>query len=132
MDITILKYIKSFENISYKSLNNILECVDNNVFFSDPFNHFVGKKKFEKLLHEMLRKIENPKFEVKYICKNKNIFVLKWVFNGKVKKYFSFEGVTELEIKKKLIIKHIDYWDSGKNFYCKIPVIGNLFRKIHF
>ncbi len=41
------------------------------------------------------------------------------------------EGVSEIHIKNNLITKHIDYWDSGKNFYCNIPMLGKVFKKIH-
>ena len=47
------------------------------------------------------------------------------------KKRLGFNGVSELLIKKNLIYKHIDYWDSGKNVYSNLPLIGSIFRKIH-
>ena len=34
-------------------------------------------------------------------------------------------------IKKNLIYKHIDYWDSGANVYSNLPIIGSIFKKIH-
>ena len=39
--------------------------------------------------------------------------------------------VSEIYIKEKLITKHIDYWDTGRNFYSHLPVIGSIFRGIH-
>ena len=29
-----------------------------------------------------------------------------------------------------MVIEHIDYWDSGEQFYEKIPIIGGLLRII--
>ena len=40
--------------------------------------------------------------------------------------------IVELLVKKNLIYKHIDYWDSGKNFYSNLPLVGSIFRKIHY
>ena len=38
---------------------------------------------------------------------------------------------SNIYIKEKLVTKHIDYWDSGRNFYSHLPVIGAIFRRIH-
>ena len=95
------------------------------------FNSIKGKDGFKSLFDDILKKIKNPKFKIINFSQNKSVFFIKWSFSGTYKKKFSFKGVSEIEIKNNLIIKHIDYWDSGKNFYCEIPLIGLLFKKIH-
>ena len=131
MNKIIQKYIRCYENISLFSLNEIMECIDHNFYFSDPFNTIKGKQEFKKAFEGILKKIKDPKFKIISISQNKSVFFIKWSFSGTYKKKFSFEGMSEIKVKDSLIIKHIDYWDSGRNFYCKIPLIGFLFKKIH-
>ena len=42
-----------------------------------------------------------------------------------------YETLVEIELEKDLVKRHEDYWDSGRNFYCKIPIVGNLFKFFH-
>ena len=57
---------------------------------------------------------------------------MKWKLDLKFKnKKISFFGMSELILKNNFICSHIDYWDSGKNFYTNIPVLGRIFKKIH-
>ncbi|MDC3090912.1 nuclear transport factor 2 family protein [Rickettsiales bacterium] len=131
MNRIVQKYIKCYENINLSSAKEIMEYLDKDFYFSDPFNSIKGKKEFKSLFDDILKKIKNPKFKIINFSQNKSVFFIKWSFSGTYKKKFSFKGVSEIEIKNNLIIKHIDYWDSGKNFYCEIPLIGFLFKKIH-
>ena len=72
-------------------------------------------------------------FESINVLEDKNLSLVKWNFEyRKSKKKISFNGTSELLIKKNLIYKHIDYWDSGKNFYSNLPLVGSIFRKIHY
>ena len=125
------KYIGIFENLSIEKIDSLLECVDENIEFSDPFNSIVGKKKFEELLLEMFHNIKDPHFKILTLSQNNNTFFLKWSFKGFYKKQFNIIGLSEIIIKNNHVIKHIDFWDSGKNFYCHLPIIGRIFRKIH-
>ncbi len=131
MNRIVQKYIKCYENINLSSAKEIMEYLDEDFYFSDPFNSIKGKDGFKSLFDDILKKIKNPKFKIINFSQNKSVFFIKWSFSGTYKKKFSFKGVSEIEIKNNLIIKHIDYWDSGKNFYCEIPLIGFLFKKIH-
>ena len=131
MNKIIRKYIRGYENISLSKLHEILDCVDHNFYFSDPFNTIKGKEKFEEYFIDILKKIKNPKFKIISASQDKSVFFIKWSFSGTYKKQYSFEGMSEIEIKNNLVVRHIDYWDSGRNFYCKIPFVGFLFRKLH-
>mgnify|MGYP003341474966 CR=1 FL=1 len=87
-------------------------------------------KKLHGVIHSLA---QGEKRYVKIRLKgNKSSSLLNTYFDfiGKQKQY-SFEGMSEIEIKNNLVIRHIDYWDSGRNFYCKIPFVGFLFRKLH-
>ena len=55
----INKYKNAFENLEIKNINSLLNLVDENVMFEDPFNKIIGKENFKKLLLEMFKKLQN-------------------------------------------------------------------------
>ena len=44
----ITKYKNAFENLKVSNIDTLLDLVDENVIFEDPFNKTVGKKKTQK------------------------------------------------------------------------------------
>ena len=126
------KYVKSFEQLKISTICNLVDCLHESFVFIDPFNKIIGKKSFRKLLEKMFIKIKNPKFRILNILEEKNLTLIKWNFEYETsKKKINFDGVSELIIKQNLIYKHIDYWDSGRNVYSHLPIIGSVFKKIH-
>ena len=69
---------------------------------------------------------------------NTNIFykrdlaIIKWEFSCKIfRRDIYFDGLSEVTVKNGKVKKHLDFWDSGKNFYTQIPIFGRIFKKIH-
>ena len=132
MKKAIKQYISCFENLSPESINYLINCVTKDFVFIDPFNKIKGKQGFKKLLESMFKKLRNPRFKVTHIAEGNTVTFLKWNFSCVVfKKKIEFVGVSEIKIKNNLIHKHIDYWDTGRNLYSNLPIIGWLFKKIH-
>ncbi|MBD22108.1 MAG: hypothetical protein CL572_00370 [Alphaproteobacteria bacterium] len=128
----VKQYVKSFEQLKLSTIYKLIECLHENFIFIDPFNKIKGKEEFKNLLEKMFTKIKNPKFKILVIMEKKDLVLVKWNFEYRIsKKRLGFNGISELLIKKNLIYKHIDYWDSGKNVYSNLPLIGSIFRKIH-
>ena len=128
----INKYKNAFENLELKNVHNLLNLVDDNVIFEDPFNKIVGKDNLRKLFLEMFKKLQKPKFKVLNIFYNRDLAIIKWKFSCKIfKRDIYFDGLSEVTVKNGKIKKHLDFWDSGKNFYTQIPVLGRIFKKIH-
>lgn len=126
------KYVKSFEQLKISTICNLVDCLHESFVFIDPFNKIIGKKSFRKFLEKMFIKIKNPKFRILNILEEKNLTLIKWNFEYEIsKKKINFDGVSELIIRQNLIYKHIDYWDSGRNVYSHLPIIGAVFKKIH-
>jgi len=83
-------------------------------------------------LEKMFSRVKNPKFKIKFTLKKKNQVLIKWNFKClALKNKIDFDGVSEVILKDNKVFKHIDYWDSGRNIYGKIPLLGFIFRKIH-
>lgn len=126
------KYIECFEKLELNNIDKLLECLSENVTFIDPFNKFKGRDNVGKILKIMFEKTKKPNFKVVYSLGDKENHIIKWRFSCiSMKKKIEFEGLSEIKIKRNLITKHEDFWDSGKNFYCNLPLIGIVFRKIH-
>ena len=126
------KYVKSFEQLKPSTIYNLIDCLHKNFVFIDPFNKIKGKENFRKFLEKMFIKIKNPRFKILNILEEKHLTLIKWNFKYEnSNKKINFDGVSELIFKKNLIYKHIDYWDSGKNVYSNLPIIGSIFKKMH-
>jgi hypothetical protein len=128
----INKYKNAFENLEIKNVHSLLNLVDENVMFEDPFNKIIGKENFKKLLLEMFKKLQKPKFKVLNIFYKQDLTIIKWTFSCEIlMKEICFDGLSEVTVKNGKIIKHLDFWDSGKNLYTQIPFLGRIFKKIH-
>ena len=128
----INKYKNAFENLEVKNINSLLNLVDDNVVFEDPFNTIIGKDNLRELFLEMFKKLQQPKFKVLNIFYKQNLAIIKWNFSCKIfRKDICFDGLSEITVNNGKIKKHLDFWDSGKNFYTQVPILGRIFKKIH-
>ena len=132
MNQALQKYLIHFERLQDNKIDDLLSTVSENFIFEDPFQKIKGKCQFKALLKKMFNKLKKPKFKIIIVYEHKHVNIVKWNFSCVLlKKTISFSGMSEIYIKEKLISKHIDYWDSGRNFYAHLPVIGSIFRGIH-
>ena len=128
----INKYKNAFENLEVTNINNLLNLVDDNVVFEDPFNKIIGKDNLRELFLEMFQKLQQPKFKVLNIFYKQNLAIIKWNFSCKIfRKDICFDGLSEITVNNGKIKKHLDFWDSGKNLYTQVPILGRIFKKIH-
>jgi len=132
MKEALQKYLSHFERLQDDKIDGLLSIVSENFIFEDPFQKIKGKNEFKSLLKNMFKRLKKPKFEIIMVYEHKLVNVVKWNFNCEFfKKKISFSGISEIYIKDKLVTKHVDYWDSGRNFYSHLPIIGSIFRGIH-
>ena len=132
MKEALQKYISNFEKLQDDKIDDLLSMVSEKFIFEDPFQKIEGKSKFKGLLKKMFKRLKKPKFKIIMVYEHKLVNVVKWNFSCEfLKKTISFSGMSEIYIKDRLVTKHIDYWDSGRNFYSHLPVIGSIFRGIH-
>jgi steroid delta-isomerase len=132
MKEALQKYINNFERLQDDKIDDLLSIVSENFIFEDPFQKIKGKNEFKALLKNMFIRLKKPKFKITMVYEHKLVNVVKWNFSCEfLKKTISFSGISEIYIRGKLVTKHVDYWDSGRNFYSHLPIIGSIFRRIH-
>ena len=132
MKQALQKYLRHFESLQENKIDELLSSISENFIFEDPFQKIKGKNQFKVLLKKMFKRLKKPKFKIIMVYEHKRVNVVKWNFSCEfLKKTISFSGISEIYIEERLITKHIDYWDSGRNFYSHLPVIGSIFKGIH-
>ena len=78
----------------------------------------------------MFKKVKDPKFIVLDYAINKKRVFLKWKMT-----FVAFECLQTIEGMSELllnddgkVISHVDYWDSLKGLFVKIPFIGYFYK----
>ena len=132
MNNVVRNYLNCYEKLNMPNLEKMMEMVDEDIFFCDPFHTFKGRKKLGTLLKKFIKKFGEINFKILKVMSIEKHYLVKWklltLYRGKK---IEFNGISELIIRKNLIVSHIDYWDSGRNFYAKLPLIGKIFQTIH-
>ena len=125
-------YLDLFEKLEPNKINELMNLIDKNFIFEDPFQKIKGKNQFRNLLEKMFKKLQKPQFAILKVYEDNSFYIVKWKFSCTVfKKNISFLGISEIYIKNNLVSSHIDYWDSGRNFYARLPLLGSIFRILH-
>ena len=100
MNKLVKDYANAYENLNKDTLEEVLNCVDEELLFIDPFNEIKGKENFKNLFIEMFKKIEGPKFKILNLSNNNEIFFIKWSFSGIYKKKILDRGYKRNYCKK--------------------------------
>ena len=126
---SLTEFKKWFINLNESTLDDIVSCYDENVFFKDPFNEFNGREKLKKLFLHMFITFKNPHFVFIDTIENSEGIFLTWDFNLSYKeKLFKIHGSSHLKLNDdEKIVYHRDYWDVGEELLLKIPLIKSLY-----
>lgn len=126
-------YAHFFESLRADTIEEVRDLVSPQVHFVDPFNDVVGRDKMVQVFEKMFADVEQPEFTILDQIWSNDLCFLRWDFSCKQKQlgYWSVRGMSELHFDAEgLVSAHYDYWDSGRNFYAKLPLIGGLIRFI--
>ena len=126
----IEKYLDLFCNLTFSSIKNFDDIVDDDIEFSDPFNNIKGKENFKNVFYHMFKNVKNPKFIILDLSNNKRRTFLKWEMS-----FYAFKskqiiiGMSEINYNETgKIISHHDYWDSLNGIFIKLPFVGFLYK----
>ena len=126
----VVRYISLFSKLTPDNIKDFDDLISQEIIFVDPFNNVRGKVAFKNIFYHMFKKVKDPKFIVlDYAINEKRVF-LKWKMTFVAfKSLQSIEGMSELLINDDgKVISHVDYWDSLKGLFIKIPFIGYFYK----
>ena len=127
-------YARFFEELTPESLARLGDICAPNVRFRDPFNDVTGLAAYRRVFEKMFEDTAEPSFKVRDFAVSGQIAYIRWDFRFRPTKgddIWRIEGMSEVVFDDKgLVEQHIDHWDSGRQFYEKLPILGTLIRMV--
>jgi hypothetical protein len=126
-------YGRYFEDLTPDTLPEIARIATPDMRFRDPFNDVRGIDNVVRLLGTMYAH-GTPRFEILDRALGQSAGYILWRFTndpGGGRAPFMITGMSEIHFAPDgRISEHIDHWDSGGQFYERIPVLGWLIRLV--
>ena len=126
-------YGRYFEDLTPDTLPEIARIATPDMRFRDPFNDVRGIDDVVRLLGTMYAH-GTPRFEILDRALGQSAGYILWRFTndpGGGRAPFVITGMSEIHFAPDgRISEHIDHWDSGGQFYERIPVLGWLIRLV--
>jgi len=123
-----------FESLTPESLTEIETLCRPDVRFKDPFNDVTGTANLRRIFDHMFETTVNPRFTVIDTAVSGRTAYLRWRFDFTPKGRsgpWTIDGMSEVTFDEAgLVAAHIDHWDSGEQFYARLPILGTLVRLV--
>ena len=131
-------YLTAMENLNTAKVAGLELVMCRDIHFVDPFNNVIGLEKVQAIFQHMYRKIKNARFIILNSAldlKNPDpVGLIRWRMEGNLKlndRPWPIEGMSEIRFSADgRVREHIDHWDSGEQFFERLPLIGWLVRLI--
>ena len=121
-------YIRFLETLDRESVGRLGEAMTEEVHFADPFNDVRGLVDTQKIFAHMFDELADLRFEVTAaaVDADSGRGLMRWELHAKVRgRPYKVLGMSELGFAPDgRVAEHIDHWDSGTQFYMRLPVIG--------
>ena len=128
----LLRYIYVFENLTEPHIRTrLLPVFAPNAYFEDPFNQVIGHEKIAAVFEAMFEHTVTPRFVVMNYALNDRIAFLRWEmsFYDQKLKLHRIVGTSKVAFDVNgRALSHIDYWDTGRYLYQKVPVLRSVIR----
>ena len=119
--------IKFYETLSLETLDNLSSYYHDKCYFKDPFHELETCEELKAIYLKMFKNLKNPKFKITNSFEKDRELVLFWDFT--FNDNFLISGSTHFIYDEHMkITKHIDYWDSVRELWAKIPVLRNFIK----
>ena len=128
-------YISYWEKLSSRSIRLIEKSAHPLFHYTCHFYDTNGIGDFEAMLSHLYKNIGRMKIKItdRAWGTDNHTAYLRWschVHSPNFKKEWIFNGMSEVALSDDgKIMSHIDHWDTGKQFYLRLPLIGWLIRK---
>jgi hypothetical protein len=122
------RYVRFYETMTPDTLRDIESVVTPGVRFKDPFNDVRGSAAMAACLALAYRH-GVPRFEVLDRAAGERAGYLLWRYtstpHGATQPAWVIEGMSEVRFAPDgRVSEHIDHWDSGEQFYRRLPILG--------
>ena len=122
------RYRQYLETLSPETLIRLSEYVSSDVRFKDPLNEVHGVDAMSRVFQHMFEHVRDIRFEVRHLTSDGTICLMSWHFDAYLSgKPWQFDGTSVVRFDEDgRVFEHIDYWDVGRDFYERLPFIGQL------
>lgn len=131
----VVRYAEFFNTMTAATVPDLRTLVTPDVHFRDPFNDVRGAAVMERIMTHMFDTCDEVQFGVVDTVAAGDMAFLTWRFRFRPRRLrgaaWQVDGVTELRFDEAgLVTAHLDYWDSGSQFFARLPVLGWFVRKV--
>ena len=123
-----LPYIRYYETLSRASVGALRGLAAPDMRFTDPFHDLTGVERIVGMLERMFDALDEPRFAVTDRALSGAIWYLRWQFSARPRGRSApwiIEGMSEVHYDRQgRVTAHLDHWDSGAQFYARLPVLG--------
>lgn len=130
LEAAVAAYADFYETLTPDSLERLDALCAADVRFRDPFNDVTGVAAYRAVLADMFERVRAPAFEVVDWAVSGRVAYLRWIFTFTRRKGGSpwrIEGMSEVHFDGRgRVAAHLDHWDSGAQFYARLPIVGSL------
>ena len=126
----VAAYVEFYEELTPDSLARLDQLCAPAVRFRDPFNDVTGVAAYRAILAQMFEDVTEPRFEVIDRALSGRVAYLRWDFAFTPRRGgapWHIEGMSEVHFNDQgLVTAHLDHWDSGAQFYGRLPLLRQL------
>lgn len=123
-------YCALLSDLSRDRLQSLATLCADDIVFKDPFNETVGVDAYLRVLTKMFEDVESHSFTVAGRASAGRSHYLRWRFRARLRtssRSLDIEGMSEITVDEHgRIARHVDYWDVGRDFYERLPLVGRL------
>ncbi|MEM7119628.1 MAG: nuclear transport factor 2 family protein [Pseudomonadota bacterium] len=134
LEEAVAAYCSFFETLKPETLQCLDMLCHPNVRFRDPFNDVVGVASFRAALGRMFEDTREPAFVITDRAISHRTVYLRWTFSFRSKKTgapWTIDGMSEVHFDDTdRVTQHLDHWDSGSQFYGRLPVLRHVIGMI--
>jgi steroid delta-isomerase len=130
-DLRTEKVIDYFETLTPRSLAQLEAVYGEDAHFIDPFNDVTSQAGIRRVFEHMFASLESPRFEIVQAVTEADHCFLVW--NFRFRRHAAGEqlihGASHLRYGPDgRIALHRDYWDTGRELYEHLPLLGAVLR----
>lgn len=128
LEESFTRYTSCLASLTAESLDQLEECVGEEVRFKDPFHDLKGITKMQDVFRHLFESVDDLEYTILDPTVSQDGAYFRWHLSAKLSgNPWTVEGVTFVQFDANLnISEHIEYWDAASQLYERFPVIGSL------